>query len=202
MPQHLEKYYNRIDSIRARNPQVADALEKHGYRSIRQMCTENNLNYTQVGDLLNGRADAYGKTGFACLDAREVAEALDIFPERLTTLFTFESWSRKRDHRRSEGDYITVKDAEKHLRWCLNVAAHTVLTDRERLVISYRYGLVKLRPRCHTREEIGRLLNVTHTRVQQIEARALRKLRYLHLRTGCFNECGEYIPQRERCAAC
>ncbi len=49
------------------------------------------------------------------------------------------------------------------------------LTDREREVISLRYGLGD--KRTHTLEEIGGMLGVTRERVRQIEARAMEKMR-------------------------
>lgn len=49
------------------------------------------------------------------------------------------------------------------------------LTERERQVIGFRYGLED--GRTHTLEEIGGILNVTRERVRQIEARAMEKLR-------------------------
>lgn len=49
------------------------------------------------------------------------------------------------------------------------------LTERERQVISMRYGLGD--ESTHTLEEIGQILGVTRERVRQIEARAMEKLR-------------------------
>ena len=52
---------------------------------------------------------------------------------------------------------------------------HT-LTEREELVISFRYGL---NGECeHTLEECGQEFEVTRERIRQIEAKALRKLRH------------------------
>ena len=50
------------------------------------------------------------------------------------------------------------------------------LTDRERQVVDFRYGLTDGYTR--TLEEVGRLFNVTRERIRQIEAKALRKLRH------------------------
>lgn len=50
------------------------------------------------------------------------------------------------------------------------------LTDREKKVLSLRFGLKDGRSR--TLEEVGREFNVTRERIRQIEAKALRKLRH------------------------
>jgi RNA polymerase primary sigma factor len=50
------------------------------------------------------------------------------------------------------------------------------LSDRERHVLTLRFGLLDGSPR--TLEEVGQLFNVTRERVRQIEAKALRKLRH------------------------
>ena len=48
------------------------------------------------------------------------------------------------------------------------------LTERERMVLILRYGLMDGRPR--TLEEVGQIFKVTRERVRQIEAKALRRL--------------------------
>ena len=51
-----------------------------------------------------------------------------------------------------------------------------VLTEKERVIIRLRFGLVE-DCRAHTLEEVGKMFHVTRERVRQIEAAALRKLR-------------------------
>ena len=52
----------------------------------------------------------------------------------------------------------------------------TTLTERERKVLEYRFGLLDGNER--TLEEVGRQYKVTRERIRQIEAKALRKLRH------------------------
>ena len=50
------------------------------------------------------------------------------------------------------------------------------LQAREQEVLELRFGLID--GTCHTLEEVGKKFNVTRERIRQIEAKALRKLRY------------------------
>ena len=60
---------------------------------------------------------------------------------------------------------------QKQLREVLDT-----LSEREKKVLIFRFGLDDGRPR--TLEEVGREFNVTRERIRQIEAKALRKLRH------------------------
>ncbi|MCH9625087.1 MAG: RNA polymerase sigma factor SigA [Chlamydiales bacterium] len=52
----------------------------------------------------------------------------------------------------------------------------TTLTERERVVLIQRFGLLDGKPK--TLEEVGVAFNVTRERIRQIEAKALRKMRH------------------------
>ncbi len=54
--------------------------------------------------------------------------------------------------------------------------ALSALSDRERQVLEFRFGLNDGKE--HTLEEVSRFFNVTRERIRQIEAKALRKLRH------------------------
>lgn len=83
----------------------------------------------------------------------------------------------------SFGDFIEDKAAENPY----DIAAHALLrekiidvlkslTDREREVLTFRFGLKDGVSR--TLEEVGKIFNVTRERIRQIEAKALRKMRH------------------------
>src|SRR5688572_13839015 len=83
----------------------------------------------------------------------------------------------------SFGDFIEDKGAENPSEMTsfslLKDKLQTVLgtlSERERKVLEYRFGLVDGSER--TLEEVGRQYKVTRERIRQIEAKALRKLRH------------------------
>jgi RNA polymerase primary sigma factor len=83
----------------------------------------------------------------------------------------------------SVGDLIEDKSAENpsdmtsyHLLKDRLADVLTTLTERERKVLEWRFGLVDGYQR--TLEEVGKQYKVTRERIRQIEAKALRKLRH------------------------
>lgn len=67
-------------------------------------------------------------------------------------------------------DQILEKDMEHSL-----LSAISQLTEREKQIIIYRYGLDHKKPK--TLEEIGKLYNLSRERIRQIENQALEKLK-------------------------
>jgi RNA polymerase sigma factor (sigma-70 family) len=59
------------------------------------------------------------------------------------------------------------------------------LDDRERLIITLRYGLDRGEPR--TLEEVGAHFHLTRERIRQLEARAMAKLRHPAYRAAAFD---------------
>jgi RNA polymerase primary sigma factor len=101
----------------------------------------------------------------------------------------------------SFGDFIEDKSAENPY----DMTAYSLLrekivdvleslTDRERKVLSLRFGLTDGYSR--TLEEVGRQFKVTRERIRQIEAKALRKMRHptrLRQLHGFFE--GEHVEE-------
>jgi RNA polymerase primary sigma factor len=82
------------------------------------------------------------------------------------------------------GDFVAGSDplpeetVETHLRRQALLQALGALPDRERQVVTLRYGIDGNEPR--TLEEIGRRLGLTRERVRQIELDSLRRLALAH----------------------
>jgi RNA polymerase primary sigma factor len=121
--------------------------------------------------------------------AEEVAEEMDLPVERVQQIMkmaqqpiSLQSPVGDSDDT-NFGDFIEDKAAENPY----DMTAYSLLrekimdvldslTERERKVLSLRFGLVDGYSR--TLEEVGRQFNVTRERIRQIEAKALRKMRH------------------------
>jgi RNA polymerase primary sigma factor len=113
----------------------------------------------------------------AGLEVRKVIEAMQVAPEPVSI---FEPVG---DEEATLGDFIEDADApepfdlvalEMGKRDLVDVL--NKLDDRERIVLTMRYGLDDGVPR--TLDEVGRLFDLTRERIRQIESRALAKLRH------------------------
>jgi len=120
---------------------------------------------------------------------RELAEALELTLEQLQALLQVRRGSLSLNHRVGKGEDTELMDlledadnqspeaqmTEGMMRQEIWEVLEDVLTDREKDVISLRYGLTSNRP-C-TLEEVGGLFNLSRERVRQIQSKAMRKLR-------------------------
>lgn len=118
---------------------------------------------------------------------RELAFEMDIDEEKLVLLKIHAEPQRSLEINVGEDADTELKDfipndgasveeiAEKgELKNVLEETMEYTLTEREKTVLSLRFGLADGRTR--TLEEIGEILNVTRERIRQIEAKALRRL--------------------------
>ncbi|GAC1458113.1 MAG: RNA polymerase sigma factor, RpoD/SigA family [Chamaesiphon sp.] len=119
----------------------------------------------------------------------ELAEALEILPEHLRQLLQLRRRSLSLNHRVGKGEETELVDmledgtnlspeatiGESMMRQEIGDVLSEVLTEREKEVISLRYGLTTSEPK--TLDEVGRLFKLSRERVRQIQTKAMRKLR-------------------------
>jgi len=119
----------------------------------------------------------------------ELAETLDITLEQLQSLQQIRRSSLSLNHRVGKGEDTELMDlledgetkspeakmSETMLQQEISEILEDVLTQREKDIISLRYGLTSSKP-C-TLEEVGGLFNLSRERVRQIQSKAMRKLR-------------------------
>lgn len=122
-------------------------------------------------------------------DETELAEALDISRTSLRQLLQLRRRSLSLNHRVGKGEDTELVDlledndlhlpeqqmSESMMRQEISDVLSDVLTEREKDVISLRYGLAT--PEAYTLEEVGSMFNLSRERVRQIQSKAMRKLR-------------------------
>jgi RNA polymerase primary sigma factor len=119
----------------------------------------------------------------------ELAQSLDLTVEQLQHLQQVRRQSLSLNHRVGKGEDTELMDlledgdtqspesqmSETMLRQEIWDVLGNVLTQREKDIISLRYGLTTSKP-C-TLEEVGGMFNLSRERVRQIQSKAMRKLR-------------------------
>ncbi|NET58136.1 MAG: RNA polymerase sigma factor, RpoD/SigA family [Symploca sp. SIO2E6] len=119
----------------------------------------------------------------------ELAEALEINRNSLRHLLQLRRRSLSLNHRVGKGEDTELVDLlednelrlpeeqmnESMMRQEIWDVLSDVLTEREKDVISLRYGLASSEP--YTLEEVGGIFNLSRERVRQIQSKAMRKLR-------------------------
>jgi len=120
---------------------------------------------------------------------QEIAEALEITPGQLRQLLQLRKRSLSLNHRVGKGEDTELVDlledsdlrlpedqmSEAMMRQEIWDVLSDVLTEREKDVITLRYGLASSEP--YTLEEVGGMFNLSRERVRQIQSKAMRKLR-------------------------
>jgi len=128
----------------------------------------------------------------------EVAHRLEMSPEKVRKILKIakEPVSLETPIGEEEdshlGDFIEDKSIDSPIDTAIDVnlreqieEALETLTDRERTVLRMRFGLDMDSE--HTLEEVGKVFHVTRERIRQIEAKALKKLRYPKRSKGLKN---------------
>lgn len=119
----------------------------------------------------------------------ELAQELDLTPEQLRSLQQVRRKSLSLNHRVGKGEDTELMELledgntlspesrmnESMMRQEISDVLTEVLTEREKDIISLRYGLTTGEP--HTLEEVGGIFNLSRERVRQIQTKAMRKLR-------------------------
>ncbi|MGF1521031.1 MAG: RNA polymerase sigma factor, RpoD/SigA family [Leptolyngbyaceae cyanobacterium] len=119
----------------------------------------------------------------------ELAKSLDMAPDQLRSLQQVRRRSLSLNHRVGKGEDTELmelledgntqspesKISESMMRHEITSVLAEVLTEREKDIITLRYGLAT--GETHTLEEVGGMFNLSRERVRQIQTKAMRKLR-------------------------
>ncbi|MGB3136754.1 MAG: RNA polymerase sigma factor, RpoD/SigA family [Nodosilinea sp.] len=120
---------------------------------------------------------------------QELADALDVSVDQLRSLQQVRRRSLSLNHRVGKGEDTELMElledsstqtpesqiSENMMRQEITSVLSEVLTEREKDIITLRYGLAT--GETHTLEEVGGIFNLSRERVRQIQTKAMRKLR-------------------------
>ena len=189
--------------ISIRNERLLSAVEEAGYPSARQFSIANGYAEQKLVGLINGsRKPLEARTGKPTEFCKEILKILgknieDCFTKRQLKGFRKSSYQIKVDEKelkqlvsehKNQGDSLLESDLNKKISEVLS----TRLTPREEKIVRLYYGIGSdLGPQ--TYDEIGLIFGVTKTRIDQICAKAIRKLKHvssasLLLSTGFYDK--------------
>lgn len=176
----------RLD-LKIKNGRLWRAMQEFGYETVADLSRATGICQTLLGKYLNLKQTPYGKNGRPKKTADQLSEHFampisDLFPDEFlyrpvekntfTSLVSHEQVMRLTGSSSSyQPDEIIEQETDRH-----NLAmVIESLTEREQMVIRRRFGLNGSGGQ--TLREIADDFGVTHERIRQIEAKAIRKLR-------------------------
>jgi RNA polymerase sigma factor (sigma-70 family) len=179
--------------VTVRNNLILQAIKDFGYTNLYNFSKATGVKITGLYSLVNLMEPPIGVKGEFIRTAKDLMEVLGACPSEL---WTDEQLTLRLDSNRTER--VMSKEA---LQIALNSSSRSLigldypeqemveedmsrvmsdkldgLTRREAKILRLRFGIDGVQE--HTLEEIGELFECTGTRIRQIEAQALRKMRH------------------------
>ena len=132
----------------------------------------------------------------------ELADRMNLTPERIAEILSYDNGLTSLDSKVGDDEdselsnfvkddkIISPEQNANHIMMREELDKTLgILTDKEKTVIEYRYGLIDGQER--TLEEIGQMYGLTRERIRQIESKAIRKLqnpKYKRMLTGFLED--------------
>jgi RNA polymerase sigma factor (sigma-70 family) len=179
--------------VSVRNNLILQAIRKQGYTNLNKFSKECEVSIGGLYDLVNLKEPPLNTDGEFSKTAKELMEALGACPSEL--------WTDEQLTMRLRSNTVERELSKESLQIALQSNARSLigldypeqaleevdnarvisdkldsLTRREAKILRLRFGLDGVKE--HTCEEIGDLFGCTRTRINQIEAQALRKMRH------------------------
>ena len=173
--------------IKIKNNYLYKKMQEFGVKNAAQLAKAIGSNPTSVGRYLNLTGLPYEKNGQITKTAKKLCDFFycgveDLFPEEhlenpleKNIIITEKNKHELLPSRMLETDDPSIALIEQEISQGVKQAVAKTLNKKEQKVLALRFGLEDEEP--HTLQEVGWLLGVSHSRIRQIEAKALRKLR-------------------------
>ena len=179
--------------VTVRNNLILQAIRKQGYTNLNKFSKECEVSIGGLYDLVNLKEAPLNSDGEFSKPAKELMEALGACPAEL--------WTDEQLNMRLRSNTVERELSKESLQIALQSNARSLigldypeqaleevdnarvigdkldsLTRREAKVLRLRFGIDGVKE--HTCEEIGDLFGCTGGRINQIELKALRKMRH------------------------
>ena len=161
--QHIYKALNKQDRMIRLPYQAYQILKRYGELkndySFDEIAKELNVNIKTLESIVNSQRRMISLDAPYPISEAEIESLYDYI----------------QDYNQSVEETIIEKENVIILQKIIKAAN---LTDREKSIIIYRYGLNNKSVEPLTLEQVGKIFQITRERVRQIEVKALRKLRF------------------------
>lgn len=176
----------RVD-IKVRNNLILEKIERLGYKSLFSFCKNIGISYATVTDLCNMKLSIYNSKGQIRSVIIKLCKILNCNYEEIFTssqaeaclktnkttlkvkeaemIFLVNQNSQKISFEEEQDNDELKKQIERILQF---------LRPREREILKMRFGINETEK---SYNEIGKILNLTGTRISQIERKAIRKIK-------------------------
>jgi len=169
-----------------RNERLLAAMEGMGYKSVAEFSRNQGLNGVKVREIISGKITPLDKEGNPKELTKEILEILNLtiekaFTEKQLKGFKKHTFEIKVEEKKllqiiNPAKNLEIKVIEQEVKNKLSEIFSKYLTPREEKVLRMHYGIGLATE--HTFNEISQQLLVSSTRVAQIAAKALRKLKH------------------------
>ena len=181
--------------VTVRNNLLLSAIEEAGYKTQAEFARSADIKESHVTALVGLRTCPITDDGSFTQLAKTIMEVLGACP---TDLWTNEQLSMRLKHNTAQGEMSRtellpalgmnpidllefkfpddVAEQKQNKQAIENVL--DTLTPREAKIIKLRFGIGNVENEGETLETIGKMFDLTKTRIGQIEAEALKKLRH------------------------
>lgn len=178
----------RVD-MKIRNNLFVQRIEQAGYKTVGEFCRIHKLNQSDLGEVIAMKISPLMSNGKFRVQIEKAADILECMPEDLFTEKQLDMAIKTNKHcllvNEAEMKYmLETNQPQKMLEQTVHDEQKNKLLEetlksiplKEQKILRLRFGLDDGIE--HTLEEIGQEFGCTRTRIRQIEARALRRLRH------------------------
>ena len=181
--------------ITIRNDRLLSAIEDKGIQSVNQFCKIYKLNYVKVSHIISGKLKPINDAGFPKRIVEKLLDILDIsledaFTERQLKGFNKSSYQISIDENDVKQLVSPIRNHEEKLieqdvKLSIHEAFSKRLNHREEKILRMHYGFDGGRE--HSKIELANIFKISRSRIDQIIAKAERKLKHPSVSNNIIN---------------